>query len=87
MDEPRADTTLVSWPSPPPTLRYSNLFVVEVRDTLVSLTFGQVSPVWGTSPGPQGVEARDVTRVVLSKPVAGQLLQVLAEHIGEEEPA
>jgi len=94
MDEPKDVTIPVSWPNPAPTLQYSNQFVVEIRDTLVSLTFGQVSPVLivGT-PQEQhdhavrlsetGLEAQDVTRVVLSMPVAVQLLQVLAQHIGQ----
>lgn len=97
MDEPKAVTIPFTWPNPPPTLRYSNQFVVEIRDTLVSLTFGQVSPVLmvGT-PQEQhdhavglsetGLEVQDVTRVVLSMPVAVQLLQVLAQHIGQGDP-
>ena len=94
MDKPKDITIPVSWPSPAPTLRYSNQFVVEIRDTLVSLTFGQVSPVlFVGTPQEQhdhavrlsetGLEVQDVTRVVLSMPVAVKLLEVLAQHVGE----
>ena len=97
MDEPKAVTIPFTWPNPPPALRYSNQFVVEIRDTLVSLTFGQVSPVlMAGTPQEQrddavrlseaGLEVQDVTRVVLSMPVAVQLLRVLSQHVGQENP-
>ena len=96
MDKPKEVVVPISWPNPAPTLQYSNQFVVEFRDTVVAFTFGQVWPtmVNGTLQeqhdravrlAETGLEVQDVTRVLLSRPVARQLLRVLEEHLGQED--